>query len=198
MFWKRFFAYGLFRGIFGDNTLVAILVLFAILLVMYFLFALFEYLLTPRTKGKLNLEDMTPIDEWFCDLVIQIYGVGAIKWIKSFEEESHYSELMFLKEEKVLKVTIDELRTNHTIDGKIADSETIRTLGTELRKKLSVDHRGSVPELVIENDYTKILFEIPMEEVNGDVLREEIEWMRDFVRIHFERRFALPTKHDAC
>ncbi len=187
--WKRFFYYGFFRMIFGDNTLKGILIILAICIGAVILYKLVSALLPHPPSGKLDPENMTPIDEWFCSLVERIYGDSAIKWIRSYAEESHYAELMILKDRDILIVTIDELRSNRTNDGKVVDSEMQREIDAELQEKVGEDHRGSKPELVVEDGNSKIVFEIPKEDVNGDVLMKEIAWMRDFVRYKFQGRF---------
>lgn len=194
----KYIFYGLFRFIFGDGSFSALLWILGILLALSFLGYLFFEGIGEDGKADVNVDvkKLSQIDQWFFALVEQIYGSGKLKWVKWSPKESHYSELMILKNEELLRVTIDELSSNRTIDGKTITPDVLSKLNEDLHNMMGVRHCGSMPELIIENDRAKIIFGIPKVLVDSGVLKEEMSMLRDFVNKNFEPAYGKQFSYE--
>lgn len=194
----KYFFYALFRFIFGSDSFTVLLWVLGILLVLCFLGYLIFGGLGEDDKAdvKVDVTKLSQIDQWFYALVEQIYGYGKPKRVKWSPKESHYAELRILKNEELLRVTIDELSSNRTIDGKTITPDVLSKLNEDLHNMMDVRHRGSMPELVIENDRAKIIFGIPKVLVDSGVLKEEMSMLRGFVNKNFEPAYGKQFSYE--
>lgn len=175
----------LIESLFGEGTATIIMILGGIILVA-------ELLSKVSKSSKEDKEtEYTLIDQWFNVLVERVYGNHAVNHIRrTNRQESFYAELMIAKDEAMLYVTIDELCSDHTIDGRPITPEVIYLWQEEIYRMMSIHHKGTMPEIFIENNQTKIVFAVPKELVDGDLLVDEIAMLRDFAKKHFEPRFG--------